>query len=296
MPTAVIAFDFDPLLHLAGGLVVRWQTVALAVVIAAALISAGVMARRVELRRDDLLFIVVGIVPGAVVGGRLGYALLHLDYYGSRVIEIADPATGGLELGLAVVGGTLTGAYVARLLGAPVGRWMHLAVMPVLFVLGAGKLAMVLAGAGQGQPSSAAWATAYLGPGPWGSLAPALPSVPSQILEGAVTLVIGLVLGLALSFGAFRSRDGRALLAGLAAWAAGRAVVSLTWRDPAVIGGMNMGTLIAIGIAAGCLVVAAVMTARRRGAAAEPGRPTTATATPTATAPTWPEPEERPGS
>ena len=89
---------------------------------------------------------------------------------------------------------------------------MHLATLPVLFVLGAGKLTMALGGAGQGVPSDADWATAYLGPGPWGSLAPALPSVPSQILEGSLTLVIAVVLGLLLMVGAFHSRDGRVLL------------------------------------------------------------------------------------
>jgi prolipoprotein diacylglyceryltransferase len=292
VPTAVIAFDFDPLLHLAGGLVVRWQTVALAIVLAAALIAAGLMARRSNLRPDDLLFIAVGIVPGAVIGGRLGYALQHLDYYGSRVSEIVDPAQGGLELGLAVVGGLLTGAYVARLLGAPVREWMHMAVMPVLFVLGAGKLTMVLDGAGQGQPSAAPWATAFLGPGPWGSLAPALPSIPSQIFEGAITLAIALVVGLALVLGAFGARDGRALLAGLGAWAIGRAAVSLTWRDPAVAGALNVGTLIALAVAAGCLVALVVMSVRQRDRIAGPLRHVT---DPSITVPSWPDHEERPG-
>jgi len=277
VPTAVIAFDFDPLLHLAEGLVVRWQTVALAVVIAAGLIAAGWMARRVDLRPDDLLIITVGVVPGAVIGGRIGFMLLHLDYYGSRLSELLDPSIGGLELGLAVVGGLLTGSLVAGLLGAPVGRWMHLVALPVLFVLGAGKLTMALGGAGQGQPSAESWATAYLGPGPWGSLAPALPSVPSQILEGAVTLSIAVAFGLLLLFGAFGSRDGRVLLLAIAAWAIGRAVVALTWRDPAVVGQLPMGSVIAVGIAIGCLLATAWLTVRRRGSAAAPTDTTDAT-------------------
>ena len=49
---------------------------------------------------------------------------------------------------------------------------------------------MVLGGTGQGQPWLGDWATAYLGEGPWGSLAPALPSHPSQAYEGIATLVI----------------------------------------------------------------------------------------------------------
>jgi phosphatidylglycerol:prolipoprotein diacylglycerol transferase len=293
VPIAVIAFDFDPLLHLGEGLVVRWQTVALAAVIAASLISAGLSARRASLRPDDLLFIAVGIVPGAVIGGRIGFVLLHLDFYGSNLAEIVDPGSGGLELGLAVVGGLLSGSYVARLLGAPIGRWMHLAVMPVLFALGAGKLTMALGGAGQGQPSDAAWATAYLGPGPWGSLAPALPSVPSQILEGVVTLLIALALGLALVMGAFRSRDGRALLVGLAIWAVCRGMVASTWRDPTVVGPFTMGSLIAFGVAAGCSIVVVVMTIRRRGAPEVPDDGVDDTTV--VTEPQWPDPIARTG-
>ncbi len=284
MPIAVLAFDFDPLLRLADGLVVRWQTVALVAVIAAGLLLAGLIARREGLRPDDLLFIAVAVVPGAVVGGRLGYVLLHLDYYGSHTPAILDPAQGSLELALAIVGGVLSGSYVAGLLGAPIGRWLRTAALPLLFVLGAGKLAMLLGGAGQGQPTQLAWATAYLGPGPWGSLAPESPSHPSQVYEGLATLAVLLILTLALAADAFRARDGRLFFVALAAWAVARAVVSLTWRDPAVVGGLNAGGLIAIVSAVGSVV--AVMLVGRR-AATQPQRP----AEPEVR---WNDPEARP--
>ena len=58
---------------------------------------------------------------------------------GSTPELLFDPSVGGLELGLAVVGGFITGSYVASLLGSPVGRWLHVAMAPTLFVLGAGS-------------------------------------------------------------------------------------------------------------------------------------------------------------
>lgn len=263
VPIAVIELDFDPLLRLAYGLVVRWQTVALVAVIAAGLLLAGLIARREGLRSDDLLFIAVAIVPGAVLGGRLGYVMLHLDYYGSHTQAILDPAQGSLELALAIVGGTLSGSYVAGLLGAPIGRWLRSAALPMLFVLGAGKLAMVLGGAGQGQPSDLAWATAYMGPGPWTSLGPELPSHPSQVYEGIATLTVLLILTLALAADAFQARDSRLFFVALGVWAVGRAAVSLTWRDPVVVGGLNAGGLIVIASALAS-VVALVAVVRRR--------------------------------
>ncbi|MBA2299243.1 MAG: prolipoprotein diacylglyceryl transferase [Chloroflexi bacterium] len=286
MPIAAIAFDFGPLLRLGDDLVVRWQTVALAAVITACLVVSGILARRASLRPDDLLYIAVGAVPGAVIGGRLGQLAVVPEAFSAGPLSLFDPAIGGLELGLAVVGGSLTGAYVGKLLGAPVGRWAHTLALPLLIALGAGKLAMALGGSGQGAPLEVAWATAYLGPGPWGSLAPELPSHPAQLYEGFASLLATLfVLGVG---GRSRASDGRLLIVAVGAWAAVRSVVSVTWRDPAVLGPLPVGGMLAAGIVIGAAVALVVavawsgrqVRARARAAAGEDD-------------PSWPDPETR---
>lgn len=289
MPIAAIAFDFDPLLRLGDGLVVRWQTVALAAVLAVCLIAAGVLARRASMRADDLLYLAVGAVPGAVIGGRLGQLAIVPEAFAGGPLTLLDPAIGGLELGLGVVGGVLSAAYVGRLLGAPVGRWATTLAVPLLIAIGGGKLAMALGGSGQGLPLEADWSTAYLGTGPWGSLAPALPSHPAQLYEGFATLILALILLVGgLGFGS-RSRSGRLLLIAVGGWAAIRAAVSVTWRDPVVLGPFPVGGVIAVGIVVGAaitLVGATLwssrwMRARRAGVDGEDG-------------PSWPDPETRP--
>ena len=285
VPIAVIAFDFDPLFHLADGLTVRWQTLALAAVIALCLITAGILARREGLRTDDLLYIVIGAVPGAVVGGRIGYALLVPAAFGAGPQSLFDPAVGGLELGLAVLGGLVSGSVVAALLGAPMGRWAHVLAVPLLVAIAAGKLTMALGGSGQGRPFDGSWATAYLGPGPWVDAAASLPSHPAQVYEGAATLVAVLVIVLATLVGAFRGRDGSRLLLGVATWAIIRAVVSTTWRDPSLIGVVPAGGVLAVVLAIGLVVGAVAISvwwprrSRRQAIAA---------------APVWPDPETRP--
>ena len=289
MPIAVLTFQFDPFAHLFGDLTVRWGAIALVVVIVAALILAGILARAGGLRPDDVPLVAVGIVPGAVIGGRIGYFLVHAGFYGSAPDQLLDPSIGGLDLGLAVVGGFLTGCYVASLLGASIGRWLHLAAAPVLFALGAGKLTMVLTGSGQGVPSFGDWATAYLGPGPWGSLVPALPSQPSQAYEGIATLAILAVLTLALMAGAFRGRDGRLFFTAIGLWAIARALVSTTWRDPVEAVGLPVAGLIAVGIAIGCLVALVYLTVRRSRGSPESEPGSSAGSIDVA----WPDPETR---
>ncbi|MGZ9275657.1 MAG: prolipoprotein diacylglyceryl transferase family protein [Candidatus Limnocylindrales bacterium] len=285
MPIAAIALDFDPLFRLGDGLSVRWATIALAVVIFVCLSAAGAVARRARMRTDDLLYCVVGAVPGAVIGGRIGYALLVPDAFRAGPLSLADPAVGGLELGLGVVGGVVTAAIVAAVLGAPVARWAHLLAVVLLGTIAGGKLTMALGGSGQGAPTDVAWATAYLGPGPWGSLAPALASHPSQLYEAVATVLIALVVLTATAAGGFRARDGSRLLVAVVGWALARAAVSVTWRDPAVVGPLPVGGLLAVVVAVGAigaLAVLAVWLPRRRVPGAVDAEPS------------WPDPEDRP--
>ena len=295
MPIASISLDFDPIVRI-GDTAVRLETLAQAGAIFVALLLGAAIATRTpvaepaygasasdHLRLDDFLFVVLGIVPGAVILGRLGYVLLHLDYYAASPTSIIDPGQGSLELGLAVTGGFLTGTYVAGLLEGPIGRWLHIAAIPVLVGLALGKAAMALGGDGQGALTDVAWATAYTGPGPWASLGPGLAAHPSQLYEALVTLLV-LALVLAISrAGPLARRDGRIFFVAIALWAVGRTLVGTTWRDAEVAGPLRAGQLVGLGLVLvfGFMAIAGPFLARRIGGArrAEPH---------------WPDPQTRP--
>jgi phosphatidylglycerol:prolipoprotein diacylglycerol transferase len=256
MPTGVLTFAFDPVVKIGDSASVRIETIALALVLLAGVILAARIGQLTPavgpyvpapgLRADDLLFIAVGVVPGALLGGRLGYVLDHLDYYRSNPAVITDFSQGALNLTLAVPLGILTGAIIARLIGAPVARWMHAAAFPLLFVLAAGKLAGVLGATGQGTPADLPWATAYAGPGPWGSLAPEVASHPAQLYEAlfVVVAIVGLIVVSRLEVVA--RRDGGALFAALALWALARFVVAFWWRDQAVVGPLRIDQVVSL--------------------------------------------------
>lgn len=294
MTPALIRFAFDPVLHLGDGASVRLETVALAVVLLAALLVAARIASITPtdapyvpvpmLRMDDLLLVVLGAVPGAVIGGRIGYALLHTDFYLAHPAALVDPAQGSLSLTLGLVGGVATGAVVARMVGAPVGRWMHAAALPLLFAIAAGKLVGILGADGQGAPTDLPWATAYAGPGPWASLGPEIPSHPSQVYEAIAAVLAILVLAIGHRAGAFRRRDGSALLVAIVAWAIGRAGVVLTWRDAPVAGPLRAEHL----VLAAVVLLALVGIVRLRSRLASP------TARGLRHDVEWPDPESRP--
>lgn len=264
MPLGVLTFTFDPVLRLDQATSIRYETVALAIVVFLALVLAarigsitpavGPYVPAPGLRVDDLVFAVVGAVPGAVIGGRIGYVLDHLDFYRNNPGAVLDVNQGGLTLTLAVPLGLLTGGVIARLLGAPVGRWLHAVALPLLFVLAAGKAVGVLGATGQGAASDLPWATGYLGPGPWGALGADIPAHPSQVYEAILVAGAIAVLWLASRFELVARRDGATVFVALGLWAVARFLVGFTWRDPAVAGPLKMEQLLALGV----LVIAAL--------------------------------------
>jgi prolipoprotein diacylglyceryltransferase len=290
---ASVILDFSPSTSVLGT-TIRLETLALAGIVFLAIVWTGLRAGRSRLRhadgsevegaprlrRDDLILIAFGAVPGAVVGARIGYGVIHFDYYGS----LLDPGKGGFELTLAVLLGTLTAVSVARLLAAPIGRWLAVATVPVFLGLGLGKLAMVLGGAGQGAYSDAAYATSYAGAGPWNSANPDFPAVPSQAIEGglvvalvAAILIVPFIFRLRLvSWGflvrpALAPRREWALLSGrrrymtvLALWAIVRFGVAFSWRDARVLGPFGAEQLILIPAIATLLAGPTALSAWRR--------------------------------
>jgi prolipoprotein diacylglyceryltransferase len=245
-------FWFDPVVRLSDSASVRLETIALGIVLLIGLLIAarGASTSRMPgLRLDDLAFMVVGAVPGAIFGGRLGYVLDHFDYYRANPSAITDPGQGSLTLTLALPFGILTGSVVARLLGAPISRWLHALVPSLLFTLAAGKLIGILGGSGQGLPSDGQWATAYLGPGPWGSLAADVPSYPSQVYEAILVGLVMVAMALVTRIPFVRRGNGSAMFAALGLWAMARFVVAFTWRDAAIVGSLRMEQLLLIGVA-----------------------------------------------
>jgi phosphatidylglycerol:prolipoprotein diacylglycerol transferase len=256
-----LTFAFDPVVRLSETASVRLETIGLGIVVFVGLLLAArigsvtpaVGAARTSravpgLRVDDLVFMVVGAVPGAIVGGRLGYVLAHLEFYRAHPGAILDPAQGGLSLTLAVPFGILTGAVIARLLGAPVGRWLHAIAVPLLFVLAAGKLVGVLGGSGQGLPTDVSWATSFVGAGPWGSLAADVPSHPSQVYE-ALAVGLGIVvLGVLSWLPILRRRNGATLFVALGWWAVARFVAATTWRDPVLVGPFRVEQMLLLAV------------------------------------------------
>lgn len=243
---AVIELTFDPFLHI-GDLAIRWQTVELTFALLAAIAVGTLTTPRRRFFRDGMTVILAGIVPGAAVGGRVVHVLVYWDAYMANPAQIFNPFVGSLSLTGAVLGGTITATFLARVMGPPIGRWLDAAAIPLLIAVGFGKLAQLLGGSGQGLPFDGPWAVAFLGDGPWISADPQLPSHPSQVYEGLWGLA-GIPIVLAWDswwrLGEPR-RPGSLFVSTLVWFLLGRIAVGFTWRDEPWVGPFNGEQLIA---------------------------------------------------
>lgn len=262
---SVIEIWFDPLIVL-GPVTVSWQAIGIALSLLVALSVAALIGGRhaAPARLDDLAYIALAIIPGAVVGGRLVHAIVYWPAYSAETWRLANPDVGSLSLLGAVLGGALTGGYVARLLGGSVGRWATGASLPMLLALGLGKIAQFLGGSGQGLPFDGPWAVAFMGPGPWISAAPEMPSHPSQLHEAAWLLLgAAILLRPAARATNLDPRAGRLLFGFALGWfLAGRVLVGFTWRDERIAGLLNAEQLLALAALALLLLVALVLRIR----------------------------------
>jgi phosphatidylglycerol---prolipoprotein diacylglyceryl transferase len=240
---------FDPLI-VVGPVTVSWQAMGVVVSVLLALSVAALIGSRhaAPARVDDLAYIALAIIPGAVIGGRLVHAVVFWPAYSGESVRLLDPELGSLSLLGAVLGGALTGGYVARLLGGSVGRWAMAASLPMLLALGLGKIAQFLGGSGQGVPIDGFWAVAFMGPGPWVSAAPDMPSHPSQLHEAAWMLLgAAILLRPASRPTGIDPREGRRLFGFALGWfLAGRVLVGFTWRDEHIAGALNAEQVLAL--------------------------------------------------
>jgi prolipoprotein diacylglyceryltransferase len=260
--TGVVALSFGPLVWL-GDVALRWDALALVVILA---IAIGVWVLRLHealgpsLRFDDVCFVLLGAIPGAVVVGRLVHVLDYADGYLSQPGTMLDLGQGSASLVGAVVGGALSAAYICRLLGGRIGVWADAAAIPLLLAIGLGKFAMLLGGAGQGVATDGPLGVAFNGDGPWRSLDAAVPAWPSQALEGGWALLgipVVLVLETMLR-GSRRTGRGVVFLVALGWWLAGRVVVGLTWRDDHLLGPLGpeaVATVLVLGVVLVALVM-----------------------------------------
>lgn len=239
----------DPVAIAIGPIAIRWYALAY---LAGILIGLAILRRLLarpgwRMRRESLDDLLVYVVLGVILGGRLGYVLFYNPaHYLAQPLEALAIWQGGMAFHgglLGVVAAVLLFARKHRLNPLEVGDALAVATPPGILL---GRLANFVNGELWGRPTDLPWGVVFPDPRAGG-----VPRHPSQLYEAALE---GLLLGLVMFWLASRPRRpeqaGRLAGAFLTGYGLARFLVEhVREPDPQLgylWGGLTMGQLLSL--------------------------------------------------
>jgi phosphatidylglycerol---prolipoprotein diacylglyceryl transferase len=185
----------NPVLVHLGPLQVHWYGVmyAISFVVGYYLLCYLVPKRGVPLDRDAVAELVLYLVAGVMLGGRLGYVLIYnLPYYLHHPTQIVAVWDGGMSFHGGLVGVTVAGLLFSRKTCIPFWTLTELVVPVAPLGLFLGRIGNFINGKLWGRPSNLPWAMIFpRAPLVHGVMVPRHPSqLYEAILEGLVLFTI----------------------------------------------------------------------------------------------------------
>ena len=183
--------SLDPVAFTLGPLTVRWYGLAyIAGFICAAFVLWRIAKRwRVRVNEDALLTIMLCVIIGVILGGRLGYVLVYGNgYYFSHPTEIFAFSNGGMSFHGGLIGALLAGIVAAKFTRIPYLTLADMGCIAAPIGLFFGRCANFVNGELWGAPTDLAWGVVF------GGTAGTMPRHPSQLyeafLEGIVLFAV----------------------------------------------------------------------------------------------------------
>ena len=182
----------DPVAFSIGPFSVRWYglTYLFGFLLAGIIIYRTAKRWKINLSVDQLSNMVLAVVIGILIGGRLGYCLFYGDgYYISHPVEILFLNQGGMSFHGGLVGGLIAGILICKNQKMPILTFSDMAFIGCPLGLFFGRCANFINGELWGAPTNLSIGVVF------GGSAGNIPRHPTQLYEGVLEgLVIFLVL------------------------------------------------------------------------------------------------------
>jgi len=139
---------------------------------------------------DDLLDLLLWMVPAAIIGARIYYIAFQWGYYGSHPADIVKIWQGGLAIHGGVIGGTLAVFLFTR--RKQIRFWALTDAISLSLILGQaiGRIGNLMNGDAYGIPTTLPWGIHFPANSPAGMAYPGQATHPSMIYEMILNLLI----------------------------------------------------------------------------------------------------------
>lgn len=189
--------NLDPVIFTLGPISLRWYGLAYLFGFLLATFFVYRIFKRWKLRidADGVLSIMLCVIVGVVVGGRLGYCLFYGDgYYLANPLEIFAVNKGGMSFHGGLVGALVSGLVAKRLTGIPYLTLVDVGVVPASIALFFGRCANFINGELWGAPTDLPWGVVF------GGAAGQVARHPSQLYEGILEGVVIFIVLYAMTY------------------------------------------------------------------------------------------------
>ena len=139
---------------------------------------------------DDLLDLLLWMLPAAIIGARIYYVAFQWGYYGSHPADIVKIWQGGLAIHGGVIGGILAVFLFAR--RKQIRFWALTDAISLSLILGQaiGRIGNLMNGDAYGIPTTLPWGIHFPANSPAGMAYPGQATHPSMIYEMILNLLI----------------------------------------------------------------------------------------------------------
>lgn len=146
--------------------------------------------KRRPISTDDLLDLLLWMVPAAIIGARIYYVAFQWGYYGSHIADIIKIWQGGLAIHGGVIGGIASVYAFTRVKRIPF--WQLTDVIAPSLILGQaiGRLGNLMNGDAYGVPTNLPWGIHFPADSPAGMAYPGQATHPSMIYEMILNLLV----------------------------------------------------------------------------------------------------------
>ena len=200
---------------------------------------------------DDLLDLLLWMVPAAIIGARIYYVAFQWGYYGSHPADIVKIWQGGLAIHGGVIGGTLAVFLFAR--RKQIRFWALTDSISLSLILGQaiGRIGNLMNGDAYGIPTTLPWGIHFPANSPAGMAYPGQATHPSMIYEMILNLLIFSLLWRLRKRG---YKDGFLTSMYFILYSIARSIVSFTRGDSLWLGSIRAAHVISAILIAGFLL------------------------------------------
>ena len=157
--------SINPIILSIGHFALRWYSLILLTAIVVGIWLTAREAERKGFKKEDIYDVAIWIIIGGLIGARLFHVLDHWsDKFAANPIRALYIWEGGLAIWGALLGGLITGAWIAWRRGWYFPKLLDAAAPGLVLAQAIGRIACVITGDAMGKPTNGPFGFAYTSP------------------------------------------------------------------------------------------------------------------------------------